>query len=154
MVNRKKSRDSAFLQEYKGPCPVCGYKLEKPSSSRCPECGSQLRVVLVAPYRLSPWHAMVISIAISIGVILDRIALTIVGIINSNSMIMAWEMFWFSVIPFVVLCFCLFIVWKYKNRINSKSRWKRVSWYFVACIIPLVVTGGQLFLLLVLALRV
>ena len=119
MIDRKKNAGVTFLKEYSGPCPSCGYKLKNPKSNRCPECGSRLQVSLVAPFRLSPWHAMVVSMAISLGVILDRVALTAVGVSQSSSSPSSWKMFWFSVVPLVVLSFCLYVVWSQKKRINS-----------------------------------
>lgn len=145
MLNRNKIRDDAFLKEFSGPCPNCGYQLNKPTNNRCPECGSALRIALFAPFRFSPWHAMLASVAISIGIILDRVTLTTIGIVGNNPPRMNWMMFWFSVIPLVVLGICLYVVWKQKKRINSKSTWKRVSWYIGAILFPIVVTGGQLF---------
>lgn len=153
MIDRKNFANATFLKEYRGPCPSCGYRLIKPESNRCPECGSRLRVALVAPFRLTPWHAMVVSMAISIGVILDRVALTAVGISSSNSASGAWKMFWFSVIPLAVLGVCFYVVWTQKKRLNSVHRWKRISWYVAACMLPLVVVAAQLFGLIWFALR-
>ncbi len=36
----------AFLAERDQPCPACGYNLRNLPSSRCPECGEELRVTI------------------------------------------------------------------------------------------------------------
>lgn len=144
MIDRKKNTVSAFLKEYKGPCPSCGYWLNEPESNRCPECGSRLRVELQAPFALSPWNTMLAGVAISIGVILDRVVLTFIGVAYSNSSHMAWEMFWFSFVPIVFLGFCFYAVWKNKSKINSSVKWKRILWYIASAVIPIVVAIAQL----------
>jgi hypothetical protein len=144
MINRKKSTIATFLKEYKGPCPSCGYQLNKPESNRCPECGSWLHVVLQTPFTLSPWNAMLAGVAISIGVILDRVVLTSIGVAGSNQGRMVWEMFWFSFVPLVFLVVCFFAVWKHKSKINSSVKWKRILWYIAAVIFPIVVAIAQL----------
>ena len=98
---RKQTQDyeRSFLGDYEGPCPICGHTLKNPTGGRCPECGSRLQIGLFAPFRFTPWHAMLASVGISIGIILDRVALTIVGIANSNGAGGAEQMFWFTLIP-------------------------------------------------------
>jgi len=152
MIDRKKIRDDAFLKDFIGPCPTCGYQLKNPSSNRCPECGSHLRVLLLAPFRFSPWHALLASVVISIGVILDRVVLTIVGISNSNGTQQAWEMFWMTAIPLVFLCAGFLFIWTQKRHFQSLALWKRVCWYIVAIVFPLIVTGLQLYYIVAVAL--
>jgi hypothetical protein len=144
MIDRKKNTASAFLKGYRGPCPSCGYWLNSPESNRCPECGSRLRVVLQAPFTLSPWNAVLAGVAISIGVILDRVALTFIGIASSNKGQVVWEMFWFSFVPLVILGFCFYATWKNKSKINSSVRWKRILWYIASVLFPITVAIAQL----------
>ena len=144
MIDRKKNTASAFLKAYNGPCPSCGYQLNEPESNRCPECGARLRVGLQAPFTLSPWHALLAGVAISIGVILDRVVLSLIGMVSSNKGQMVWEMFWFSFVPLVFLGFCFYAVWKNKSKINSSVKWKRILWYIASVVIPIVVAIAQL----------
>jgi len=113
-----------------------------------------LQVGLFAPFRFTPWHAMLACLGISIGIIINRVALTIIGMVNSRGMGGAEQMFWFTATPFVVLCFCFYLVWKQKRRINATQTWKRVCWYIASIVIPLVVLFGQLAGIVWLALRV
>ncbi len=149
-----KAGGSSFLAEYHGPCPICRHTLNNPSGGRCPECGSRLKMVLLAPYRFTPWHAMLTSIGISTGVILDRVSLTIIGVINSGGMGNSEQMFWFTLLPLLILVICFLVVWKQRERINSTQCWKRICWYIASIIIPLVVIFVQLAGLVWLALHV
>lgn len=148
MIDRKKIRDDAFLKEYEGSCPTCGYQLKKPTKNRCPECGSRFGVMLFTPFRFSPWHALLTSFAISIGVILDRVFLTLYGAYKSNGVNFVWGMFLSSLIPLVVLVLIFIVFWKLRNRLKQITLWKRIVWFLVAIIIPIIITYGQLILLL------
>ena len=144
MIDRLKKQTNAFLKEYVGPCPICGYQLHAPTGKKCPECGSFLEVQLSAPFRFTPWHAMVTALAISIGGILDRLALSMIGVLNSNTYKMPWLLIGFTFIPLLLLFGIFWLNWKQKRRVNSKKRWKRIVWYVVALLIPILVVAGQL----------
>ena len=148
MIDRNKKQDLVFLKEYSGPCPYCGYTLKNPTGRLCPECGSKLRVAVCAPFRFSPWHALLASIAISVGVLLDRVVLTMMGVAGSGFTEAVWTLVWFTLLPFVVLSICFYFVWKQKARINSTCRWKRVLWCVASVGILVLVVFVQLYGLL------
>lgn len=155
MIDSKNNRNVAQLKHYSGPCPYCGYQLKNPDTSRCPECGSHLLFRLVAPFRFTPWHAMLYGLAISIGACLDRVFLSIVGIINSNAwfvienqMILLLEMFGTSFLGMIIVCVGFYVVWRQKKWFVQIVLWKRMLWYFVAIAIPIVVTVTQYYLLI------
>jgi len=154
MIDRKKIRDEAFLKEYKGTCPACGYKLEKPASEKCPECGSRLQVMLLAPFRFTPWHALLTGVAISVGVIFDRVFLTLYGVFQSRGSVIGWNMFLSSLVPLVLLLVFFYVIWKLKSKFEQIILWKRVFWYIVALLTPIIFSVGQFFILIYLVLRV
>jgi len=147
MIDSKKNRNAALLKNYSGPCPYCNYQLKNPENSRCPECGSRLEFHLVAPFRFSPWHAMMISFAVSSGVCLDRTFLSIVGVFNSNSGIVALEMLAVSALGLIVVVAGFYAVWRHKSWFVGIAYWKRVVWYLVALFIPIVITVVQFYLI-------
>jgi hypothetical protein len=147
VIDSKKNRDAALIKNYKGPCPYCNYQLKNPENSRCPECGSRLSFRLVAPFRFTPWHAMIISFVISIGACLDRTFLSVVGIFNSNSGIVALEMFVGSALGLIIVGFGLCVVWRHRSWFVGIPAWRRAMWYLVASLIPIVVTVVQYFVL-------
>jgi hypothetical protein len=98
---------------------------------------------------------MLCGLAISIGACLDRVFLSIVGIINSNAwfviqnqMILLLEMFGTSFLGMIIVCVGFYVVWRQKKWFVQIVLWKRVLWYFVAIAIPTVVTVTQYYLLI------
>lgn len=87
---------------------------------------------------------MLASVVISIGVLLDRVSLTIIGLINTRGMGNSEQMFWFTLLPLLILVICFLVVWKQRERINSTRLWKRICWYIASILIPLVVIFVQL----------
>jgi amino acid transporter len=148
MIDSKKTRNAALLKNYSGPCPYCHYQLKNPENSRCPECGSRLKFHLIAPFRFSPWHAMVISFAISSGVCLDRTFLSIVGVFNSNFGVGALKMLVVFALGLTVVVAGFYVVWRHKSWFLGIPRWKRVVWYLVALFIPVILTVVQFFIIL------
>ena len=132
----KKKRNIEWLNQFTGPCPTCGYRLQRPQTSICPECGSFLKPVLSTPFRFSPWHAMLVSLTVSTGVVLDRLALTTVGGIGSRHAPPVWDVFMMSLVPLVVLGVCIYIVWVQKKRFYGIPTWKRACWYIASICIP------------------
>ena len=143
----KKKRNIEWLNQFTGPCPTCGYRLQRPQTSICPECGSFLKPVLGAPFRFSPFHAMLVSLTVSTGVVLDRLALTIVGSIRNLPAPLAWDLIMMSLVPLVVLGVCIYVVWVQKQRFYGIPTWKSVCWYIASICIPVVAVCIHLYLL-------
>jgi rRNA maturation protein Nop10 len=148
MIDRKQKRTGEFLSKFNGPCPYCGYQLKNPSSERCPECGSRLVVGVFSPFRFSPWHALVVSTAITIGVCFDRLFLVVVGMFNSNAGFVVSNLFYLFALFFIVLCGVFYVVWRCKKKFDKLVLWKRVFWYCVSILVPIVVTLTQYYLLM------
>ena len=123
----KKKRNIEWLNQFTGSCPTCGYRLQRPQTSICPECGSFLKPVLGAPFRFSPFHAMLVSLTVSTGVVLDRLALTIVGSVLSRHAPPVWDVFLTSLVPLVVLGICIYIVWVQKNGFTESRHGKECA---------------------------
>ena len=143
----KKKRNIEWLNQFTGPGPTCGYRLQRPQTSMCPECGSFLQPVLSAPFRFSPWHAMLVSLTVSTGVVFDRLALTIVGGIRNLPAPLAWDLIMMSLVPLVVLGVCIYVVWVQKQRFYGIPKWKSVCWYTASICIPVVAVCIHLYLL-------
>jgi hypothetical protein len=143
----KKKRNIEWLNQFTGPCPTCGYRLQRPQTSICPECGSFLQPVLSAPFRFSPWHAMLVSLTVSTGVVFDRLALTIVGSIRNLPAPLAWDFIMISLVPLVVLGVCIYVVWVQKQRFYGIPKWKSVCWYIASICTPVVAVCIHLYLL-------
>ena len=150
MVESDKNLNETFLKDFSGPCPVCEYHLNKPTSSRCPECGSRLRVQPVAPFHFYPWHALLMGIGISVGVCFDRLFLIIQGFMGSNATNPHWVFLGISTLLFIVLCIGGFVVWKYKMKLERMSTARRSVWYSFSLFIPLFTAVIQYYLLMML----
>jgi hypothetical protein len=79
---------------------------------------------------------MLVSLTVSTGVVLDRLALTIVGGIGSRHAPPVWDVFMMSLVPLVVLGVCIYIVWVQKKRFYGIPTWKRACWYIASICIP------------------
>ena len=152
MKDKAKKRTIDFLKDYNGPCPHCGYILKHTDRSTCSECGSTLSVQLRAPFRLTPWHALVLSAAVSLGVLFDRVFLSILGSTSSNNNL-AGKLIVMFVISFVIAVLYFGVVWRAKNRFDGLVLWKRWVWYAVAVLVPIVVTAVQFYILIAWALQ-
>ncbi len=150
MIDGEKIRDEAFLRAFKGSCPFCDYVLKEPTNSRCPECGSQIRIRLVAPFRFYPWHALLAAISVSAGVCLDRLLLLIYGFIKSAASNPPWLLFGNSGVILLVLSIAFVVVWKYKDCFERVSKTNRIVLYGLALLLPAVVVAVQHYILIVL----
>jgi len=150
MVDGEKIRNEAFLRAFKGTCPFCNYVLRKPTSSRCPECGSRLRIQLVAPFRFYPWHALLAGISISAGVCLDRLLLLLYGFINSTTSNPPWLLIGNPGVILVVLSIAFIVVWKCKDRFERLSKTSRFVLYGISPLLPVAVVTIQHYILILL----
>lgn len=59
-----------FLDSSEGNCPVCGYNVHRITASRCPECGRELRLrlVAVAPVFHLPWVILMMAACLGAGI--------------------------------------------------------------------------------------
>ena len=73
-----RNEDAEFIARWLAsrdmPCPACSYNLHGVASDKCPECGTQLSLHLIAgdvfvPYR-SAWIVAVLGIAVPLGPII------------------------------------------------------------------------------------
>jgi hypothetical protein len=150
MVESDNNRSETFLKGFKGPCPVCNYHLNEPTSSRCPECGSRLSVQLLAPFHFYPWHALLIGIGVSFGVCFDRLLLIIHGYLGSNAQNLPWGFVGVSTFLILVLCVVGFVVWKYKTQLERMSKPKSCVWYAFSILIPIMTAVVQYYLIMML----
>ncbi len=148
MVESDKNRNGRFLKEFSGPCPVCDYYLNEPTSPRCPECGSKLVAGLISPFHFYPWHALLVGISISFGVCFDRLFLIMLGFVNSNATRPPWVYLGISVFLFIVLCIGFVVVWKYKTHLEKIPSPKRYVWYGFSLFIPIAIVVVQYFLIM------
>ncbi len=150
MVESDNNRSETFLKGFRGPCPVCGYHLNEPTNSRCPECGSRLRVQLVAPFHFYPWHALLMGIVVSFGVCFDRLLLIIHGYVWSNGQNPPWGFLGISTLLILVLCVAGFFVWRYKTRLERMSKPKSYVWYTFSFLTPIITAVVQYYLIMML----
>ena len=97
---------------------------------------------------------MILGFAFSSGVFLDRVFLTFVGVLNSNSgpRIVALELLTVSALSLIVVGIGLVVVWRHKSWFTGIAYWKRAAWYLVALFIPMVMTVVQFYLIMFYAL--
>jgi len=63
-----------YIQEYVGPCPYCGFHLQRPKTNRCSECGYTLEITLKAPFKLTGWFLAFVGTCSSIAIYITHIA--------------------------------------------------------------------------------
>ena len=59
----------SFLEDRDAICPLCGYNLRQLRSSRCPECGRELKLTvgLAQPF-MAAWITLVVTLGASAGI--------------------------------------------------------------------------------------
>ena len=118
------SDEAALLEYLRGrdaACPLCNYNLRGLTSSRCPECGHELRlsVGLVEP-RIGAWVTCLVGVTAAAGM----------GVLTAiNLVLRGWGRFSASSRPldFVALAWFLASVAIVPTLIVSRRRYRRLS---------------------------
>ena len=71
--------NSKYIQEYVGPCPYCGFHLQRPKTNRCSECGNHLELTLKSPFKLTGWFLAFVGICSSIAIYLTHVVFVLMG---------------------------------------------------------------------------
>jgi|TARA_B100000959_G_scaffold282657_2_gene349594 hypothetical protein len=126
----------AFLKQYDGPCPYCGFHLKQPKSDMCSECGGTLVLSLSKPFRCSSWLLFMFGLVASIGVCIDQLGLLFAARVHQGS-----PLVWKWILPELILIFGLaasLVLW-WKLRVWTQGlgiAWKRVIG-FTGALMPL-----------------
>ena len=117
-----------YIQEYVGPCPYCGFHLEKPTTCVCSECGNTLEITLKAPFKLTGWFLMFVGLCSSIAIYLNHVAYQLIASYASGGQFMG-KILVPEILVLLTLSFVAF-VWFYMYQ-----------WYFVRKTITKWITG-------------
>ena len=126
-----------YIQEYVGPCPYCGFHLQRPKTDRCSECGNTLEITLKSPFKLTGWFLMFVGICSSIAIYVTHIVFNLMGGYASGGNV-AWKLVVPKSIILAVLLFAAF-VWFYMYRwfFERKPMTKWIAGA-IGCLLPLV----------------
>lgn len=68
-----------YIQEYVGPCPYCGFHLQRPKTNTCSECGNTLEITLKAPFKMTGWFLMLLGLCSTIAIYLNHVIFHLIG---------------------------------------------------------------------------
>ncbi len=121
-------RNQKYIQEYVGPCPYCGFHLQRTKNSRCPECGNVLEITLKSPFKLTGWFLMFVGLWSSAAIYLTHVVFLCIGAYASGGRLMGS-----IVVPeTLVLLSLVFVLIVWLNM---------YQWYFARSVVTKWITG-------------
>ena len=126
-----------YIQEYVGPCPYCGFHLQRPKTNKCSECGNTLEITLKAPFKLTGWLLAFVGICSSIAIYVTHIAFNFIGG-YANGGHVSWNIIVPESVVLLVLVFSAF-GWFYMYQWFSERSptTKRIAGS-IGCLLPFV----------------
>ncbi|MDG1136930.1 MAG: hypothetical protein P8N28_01610, partial [Phycisphaerales bacterium] len=110
-----------FLDQFDGPCPSCGFRLQKTPSSRCSECGFRLSVALTKPHKCTSWKLFMFGLVASFGVCFDQLGLFFAARVYQGTPI-EWKWVLPELLVIAVLLGCIYWWWNLKSWASRRGR--------------------------------
>ena len=127
--------EQKYIREYVGPCPYCGFHLQKPKTNTCSECGNTLEITLKAPFRLTGWFLAFVGICSSIAIYLTHIGFQLTSGFLSNGRILWRIIVSESIVLFVLVLTAFFWVFMYQWFLERRPVTKWIVGT-VGCLLP------------------
>ena len=123
------------LRTYVGPCPYCGFQLQRPKTDLCSECGNTLEITLKPPFVVTGWLIAFAGIWSSTVIYLAHIGFLLVGGYACGGHV-GWKPLIFEL--FALLILVMFArIWlglhRWVHERSAKARW---SIGFIGCLLP------------------
>lgn len=127
--------DQNYIRVYVGPCPYCGFHLQRPKTNTCSECGNTLEITLKAPFKLTGWFLAFVGICSCIAIYVTHIGFQLAAGYASGGRVM-----WRIVIPeTIVLLVLLFVAFAwflmYQWFLERRAVTKRIAGT-IGCLLP------------------
>jgi hypothetical protein len=127
-----------FLDQYDGPCPSCGFHLQKPPSNRCSECGYLLSISLTKPDRCNSWKLFMFGLVASFGVCFDQAGLFFAARVYQGTPI-DWKWVLPELIFITVLMGCIYWWWSLRSWAGTRGRVLKNMFGIAGVLLPLIV---------------